>query len=61
MAEYGLKISCVIILTLLFLHESSAQERGVGTSYSYAGVGLTYEQPLGNETFMDLQLRAEAF
>lgn len=61
MAEYGFKISCVLILTVLFLHESSAQNRAVGTSYSYAGIALTYEQPLSDETFMDLQLRAEAF
>ncbi len=39
--------------------ELHAQMKSVGTTYSYAGVGLSYEHNIDDESFIDVQLRME--
>lgn len=48
-------------MCMLLLNESSAQVRAVGSSFCYAGTGLTYERIVSEEAFMELQIRVETF
>ncbi len=43
----------------LFLSEAYAQRKSVGSSFSYAGIGLLYEHELDDKSFAEIQLRAE--
>lgn len=55
----GAKISFVILLTSLFLGGISAQERSIGASFSYAGTGVSFQNRVNEDTFIEIQLRAE--
>lgn len=54
-----LKISCTILVSLLFLNELHAQIWSAGTSYSYAGIGIVCQHDIDADTFAGIQLRAE--
>lgn len=46
------KILVVILLTMPFLGEAYAQEHSIGTSWSFSGIGLTYEQQIKETAFV---------
>ncbi len=46
-------------MVTLFLGETHAQKRSVGTSFSYAGTGLVYEHVIDGNSFTEIQLRME--
>lgn len=56
---YRYAISCVMLMTFLFLSEIHAQNRTLGTTFSYAGCGIAYEEQVSDDTFYEIQLRAE--
>ena len=53
------KIAFVILMMTLSLSETHAQDRSLGASFSYAGSGLSYERNIDEDTFVEVQLRAE--
>ena len=53
------KISLVILMTLLFLGGIHAQDRSIGATFSYAGVGISFQNNVNEDTFIEVQLRAE--
>lgn len=59
MSWKGVKISCAVLLALSLANETHAQSRAVGASFSYAGVGLVYEYDVSEDTFAEIQFRAE--
>ena len=46
------KILLVITLTIAFLSDSYAQERSIGTSGSFSGIGLTYDHQVKETAFV---------
>ena len=46
------KILLVITLTIAFLSDSYAQERSIGTSWSFSGIGLTYDHQVKETAFV---------
>ncbi len=50
---------CILILCTFFLSEAHAQKKALGATFSYAGVGLSYEHKIDDTSFMDMQLRME--
>lgn len=46
------KILVVISLTLLFLGDAHAQKHSIGTSWSFSGVGLTYDCQIKETAFI---------
>lgn len=56
---YRYAISCVMLMTFFFLSEIHAQKRTLGATFSYAGCGIAYERQVNDETFYEVQLRAE--
>lgn len=55
----GVKISLVILMTSLFLSGINAQERSIGATFSYAGTGISFQNKVKEDTFIEIQLRAE--
>ena len=55
----GAKISIVILMTSLFLSGINAQERSIGATFSYAGTGISFQNKVKEDTFIEIQLRAE--
>ena len=53
------KIAFIILMMTLSLSETHAQDRSLGASFSYAGSGLSYERSIDEDTFVEVQLRAE--
>ncbi len=51
-------IICTLICTL-FLGELHAQPKSIGSTFSYAGVGLVYEHEIDESSFAEIQLRME--
>ncbi len=58
MAKF-IKIICMLIACTLFMDEIHAQRKAVGTTFSYAGIGLVYEHHIENRSFAEVQLRME--
>ncbi len=48
-----------ILICTLSLSEARAQRKAVGSTFSYAGVSLTYEHGIGDDSFIDINLRME--
>lgn len=55
----GAKISFVILMTSLFLGGINAQEMTIGATFSYAGTGISFQNNVNEDTFIEVQLRAE--
>ena len=55
----GAKISLVVLMTFLFLGGINAQERSIGATFSYAGTGISFQDKINEETFIEIQLRGE--
>lgn len=53
------KILLVITLTTAFLSDSFAQERSIGTSWSFSGIGLTYDQQVKETAFIHIGAKLE--
>lgn len=53
------KTLAVILLTMLFLCDAYAQERSIGTSWSFAGIGLAYEQNVNETAFVHVGAQLE--
>ena len=53
------RLLTVIVMTILFLGRASAQERSIGTSWSFTGMGLTYEQPMKENSFLHIGVQLE--
>ena len=53
------KILLVITLTTTFLSDSFAQERSIGTSWSFSGIGLTYDQQVKETAFVHIGAQLE--
>ncbi len=51
-------IICILLCTLC-LGEIHAQKKSIGSSFSYAGVGLVYEHGIDAGSFAEIQLRME--
>ena len=47
-----LKISGMILLSMIFLSEIHAQEHAIGTSWCLSGIGVTYEQSMKEGYFI---------
>lgn len=58
MAIYS-KILTVIAMTTLFLGKIDAQEQAIGTSWSFSGIGLTYELKTKPDAFIQLGAQME--
>ena len=48
----NLRLIMVIALTMMLPGVTTARERSVGTSWSFTGVGITYEHPLKESSFL---------
>ncbi len=48
-----------MLFSILFLSESNAQKKSVGSSFSYSGAGLIYEHRMDGKSFAEFQLRFE--
>lgn len=55
----GAKITFVILLTSIFLGGLNAQDRSIGATFSYAGTGISFQNNVNEDTFIEIQLRAE--
>ena len=53
------KILIVILLTIPFLSEIYAQEHSIGTSWSFSGIGLTYEYQIKETAFVHVGAQFE--
>ena len=53
------KILIVILLTMPFLGEAYAQEHSIGTSWSFSGIGLTYEHLIKETAFVHVGAQLE--
>lgn len=53
------RILLVITLTMAFLSDSFAQERSIGTSWSFSGVGLTFDQQIKETAFVHFGAQLE--
>ena len=53
------KILLVITLTTAFLSETCAQERSIGTSWSFSGIGLAYDHQVKETTFVHVGAQLE--
>ncbi len=51
-------IICIILCTL-FLDAIHAQPKSIGSTFSYAGIGLVYEHGIDATSFAEVQLRME--
>lgn len=48
-----------VLALLLSADAARAQSRALGASFSYSGIGITYEHDMDSQSFIDMQLRAE--
>lgn len=53
------RLILVIAMTMVLLGNAHAQERSIGTSWSFSGVGLTYEHPMKHGNFLHVGAQAE--
>ena len=53
------KILLVITLTTAFLSDTCAQERSIGTSWSFTGIGLTYDHLVKETAFVHVGAQLE--
>ena len=53
------RILLVITLTMAFLSDSFAQERSIGTSWSFSGIGLTFDQQIKETAFVHFGAQLE--
>ena len=53
------KILLVISLTMFFLCDIYAQKHSIGTSWSFSGIGLTYEQQIKETSFIHVGAQLE--
>lgn len=53
------RLIMVVAMTILLLGKSNAQERSIGTSWSFTGVGLTYEHPMKESNFLHVGAQLE--
>ena len=53
------KIMTLIVFSLMFMGESFAQPKSIGTTYSLSGISLSYEHYTDNESFIDTSIKAE--
>ena len=53
------RLIAVIVMAMALLGKAHAQERSFGTSWSFTGVGLTYEQPLKGRSFLHVGAQME--
>jgi hypothetical protein len=53
------KILLVITLTIAFLSDSYAQEHSIGTSWSFSGIGLTYDHQVKETAFVHVGAQLE--
>lgn len=53
------KIVLTLIATVFFLGEIKAQPKAVGGTFSLSGIGLSFEQPIDEDRFMDFSLKAD--
>lgn len=50
---------CIMLATVLSTGIGNAQTKAVGSTHSFAGIGLSYERYIDDKSFADLQLRLE--
>lgn len=53
------RILSVICLATSFLCMANAQPRSSGLTFSYSGIGISYQHDIDGENFAEIQLRAE--
>lgn len=53
------RIMFIVLATFLFMGRSDAQSKTVGSTYSFAGIGVVYEYVIDDDTFAEFQLKAE--
>lgn len=53
------RLIMVIVMAMVLLGKANAQERSIGTSWSFTGPGLTYEQPMKGNSFLHLGAQLE--
>lgn len=53
------KILMATILAIIFLGEANAQRHSIGTSWSFSGIGLTYEHQLKETSFIMMGAQLE--
>ncbi len=53
------RITLCTLLCTLFLSALHAQPKSIGTTFSYAGVGVVYEHHTDDRSFAEIQLRME--
>ena len=53
------RLIMVIAMTMVLLGKANAQERSIGTSWSFTGFGLAYEQPMKGCTFLHVGAQLE--
>ena len=53
------RLTMAIAMAILFLGDATAQERSIGTSWSFSGMGLTYEQPMKESAFLHIGAQLE--
>lgn len=64
MSADGLKILTISVLTVIFTGNAFAQPKSFGTSFSFNGIGVSYEHNVNDDTFMEFAVKArtgEAF
>ncbi len=59
MKQYAIIIFCIVFTYTAFLSELSAQNKSIGSTFSYSGIGLVYEHSIEDGSFVELQLRVE--
>lgn len=53
------RIMYIVLATFLFLGRADAQSKAVGSTYSFAGIGVVYEHTIDEDSFAEFQLKAE--
>lgn len=53
------KLMLVIVMAIVFLGTASAQKRSIGTTWSFSGIGLSYEHPMKESTFLHIAAQME--
>lgn len=49
----------LLMATVIFVSESHAQSRSLGTSWSFSGIGVSYDFLESEESFANLEIKAE--
>lgn len=59
MQQLTVRISYIVLATLMFMSNADAQSKAVGSTYSFAGIGVVYEHMIDEDSFAEFQLKAE--